>query len=286
MKPFMVYISENLVCTNLSDYMKSYPIIELHESDYFADEMLVNPLYDLNTKLPHNWFGIIMDAFLPLKPKYRQVLDKYKTKYFGKYTISIQIRVPIATGIPSLPNDFVGAPPMGDKELYYQAAEELSQQLDIPYNEIVWFLATQDEEILNWFKSTRPGPVIWYESPKTVAFEMGQGAIPGKVAATITSYLMSESDDIIVTESSSYGGVSAARGGLRALFCVSYQICLRRMRAVPVGWYGGVIHKIPCLQSLNTPIKLHAPDQSHRLFSLMWHQLEQDGKNKLDWRNK
>jgi len=121
---------------------------------------------------------------------------------------------------------------------------------------------------------------------KTVAFEMGQSAIPGKVAATITSYLMSESDDIIVTESSSYGGVSAARGGLRALFCVSYQICLRRMRAVPVGWYGGVIHKIPCLQSLNTPIKLHAPDQSHRLFSLIWHQLEEDGKKKLDWRNK
>lgn len=53
--------------------------------------------------------------------------------------------------------------------------------------------------------------MVWYESKPVVAWNMRD--IEAKMAGTYVWYLMSEADDVIATDFSSYGQTAAARGG-------------------------------------------------------------------------
>jgi len=281
-----IWMNDDLACADYQDYRKNDIAVRLHHWDFFSDIIIVNPVYQLYKIFPPNWFQIIMDAYFQLKPKYRIILDDFKASHFTEYTIAIQIRVPLATGIQALPNDHIDAPPVPDKELFYQAAETLSYALNVPYSNVTWFIATQDDSLLQWFKATRSGPVVWYESKKTLAFDMGPDNMPGKIAATLTNYLMSESNDIIVMDSSSFGAVAAARGGLIPVVCSSYQICVRKLSPTPIFAAGSIISKVPCLKQMpNYPLKLRTVDQTAVHFASLWKVIENIGKTPLlKWR--
>jgi hypothetical protein len=76
----------------------------------------------------------------------------------------------------------------------------------VPYENITWFVATQNETLVKWFKTTRKrGNVVWFEASPTLAYDTTTANVIGKRAAIFTFYLMSESDDIIATDSSSFG---------------------------------------------------------------------------------
>jgi len=144
--------------------------------------------------------------------------------------------------------------------------------------------ATQNQNILDWFKETRNGSVVWYESPMTVSFDMAMEALPGKIGGAISLYLLSECDDLIIHDGSSYGSVAAARGAKMAVTCTSYQLCMRRISATPTAFFGSPIHKAPCFKQTNSTFKLVSVDMSHRFFGSLWKEIEQDGKNLSNWR--
>jgi len=201
---------------------------------------------------------MIWDHFFPLREDIRQIVTDFKKANFTKYTVALQMRVPVIT--PEGGNDHWYAPPMPARELFFQAAEQMSRSSGVPYEDITWFIATQDEEWFNWFKKHRNASVVWYSSKPTVAYDLVN--VEGKIAGIITFYLMSESNDILVTDFSSYGHVAAAKGGLTPVSCNHKQFCARRLSATPCQQTPYPIQVHTCLQQLGGPIHFLAPDMT------------------------
>lgn len=153
--------------------------------DFFGSIMLTNPDVEwVNKNLPANWFQLIFDRFFPLKPHLRQALDSWKRSNLGNvsYLISLQIRAQLPTGGKGYTKtDHWFAPPLTAPEVWFQTAEYLTRSLSIPYNNVGWFLATQNETLIQWFKEKRKGaPIFVYDAEKAFAFEKHK--IEGKLA--------------------------------------------------------------------------------------------------------
>lgn len=147
--------------------------------------MLIHPEIEwVNKVIPANWFQLIFDRFFPLKTQHRNVLNEWKKDHLSEYSyvISIQIRAQLPTGGPGYTKtDHWFAPPLTVNEIWFQAAELLTHALPFPSKKVAWFLATQDEKIIEWFRNQRQdGPIITYESEKVFAFDKGK--ISGKLA--------------------------------------------------------------------------------------------------------
>lgn len=122
--------------------------------DYFGHSLLVNPIHRLIEVLPKNFFQIIFHHFFRLKQEYqKQVIfwkltpqiDDFKTKYFGEYTIAIQIRYwAIRDAVGTLDSRY----PMTPLAVYTQAAYQLSHFSEVPYDKVVWFVATQNRDFV------------------------------------------------------------------------------------------------------------------------------------------
>ncbi len=53
------------------------------------------------------------------------------------------------------------------------AAEKLSYDAPVNYENITWFIATQDKEIVDWFRSQRKrGKVVWYEGKTRIGMNI------------------------------------------------------------------------------------------------------------------
>jgi hypothetical protein len=201
-------------------------------TDYFGSLMMVNPYHRLWQRLPVNWFQLVFDTFFPLQRSHRALVDDYKRANFSThgYTIGIQIRTKVPT-----PNDAKHgddhwfSPPLADAEVFFQAAEMLSHQAPIAYQHVTWFIATQNESLVEWFRQRRAienqqlmfgndgdkkalMQVVWLPGKVTYSYE---NDIEGKLSGTWTWLLLSECQDIIATDFSSYGQTAAARGGNR-----------------------------------------------------------------------
>eukprot|EP01114_Cavostelium_apophysatum_P006449 TRINITY_DN1776_c0_g1_i3.p1 TRINITY_DN1776_c0_g1~~TRINITY_DN1776_c0_g1_i3.p1 ORF type:complete len:428 (-),score=91.35 TRINITY_DN1776_c0_g1_i3:926-2209(-) len=227
--------TENLMCVNLKEHLGNKKVIQVYGSwyyDYFGPYLTVNPHHKLYSTLPRNWYQMLWDHFFDLKPEIRTRVDEFKKKNFGKWNVALQIRTPVSTpGAGPGGNDHWYAPELPAKELFFQAAESMSRSAPASYDKITWFIAAQNQEIVDWFVKNREGRVAWFEHKPTVAYDMQD--IEGKIAAVITFYLMSECDDIVVTDFSSYGHCAAGKGGLVPVACNQKGFCTRRLTAEP-----------------------------------------------------
>eukprot|EP01116_Phalansterium_solitarium_P016520 TRINITY_DN3850_c0_g3_i1.p1 TRINITY_DN3850_c0_g3~~TRINITY_DN3850_c0_g3_i1.p1 ORF type:complete len:485 (-),score=191.66 TRINITY_DN3850_c0_g3_i1:281-1735(-) len=200
--------------------------------DFWAPNVWVNPTIDEEWAaiLPRNYFQLCFNYLWRIKPELKQIVDEFKQKYFGKYTIGIQIRTPTPRLNKPEVVDHEGfpTPPI---LLYGQTAEQLTrQQTKAAYDDVRWFVATQNTSLVHILQRAYPNRIVYYNGTITTTFENNKA---GQMVSFLHWWLLGEADDLITTEVSSYGTVAAARSGIDAIVCNHKKFCMRRLSPSP-----------------------------------------------------
>jgi hypothetical protein len=232
----------DLVCEEDTRLFEKYEVLELAGSwgfDYFGQSLQTNPLFSLSSTLPVDWYRILYKWLFPLKPRLQKQVEDWKKTHFGDYTIGLQIRTPILK-THSDSDWYKGKAdheghPVPPVSLFAQTAELLSQQQEestgIPSSRVVWFLATQNTSIRDDIaRQYGLNKVAFFEGKIITTFDPDG---EGQEVAFLTWWLLGECNDIITTESSSYGITAAARTGLRAVVCNHGRFCARKLTPQP-----------------------------------------------------
>jgi hypothetical protein len=85
--------------------------------------------------LPATWWSVLLRFFLPASRKYLRLVDAFKRKNFGAYTIALQRRR--AYGKQGQ-NDAALFAPLSDDFTFFEAMEQLSIQAPVPYCDVTW----------------------------------------------------------------------------------------------------------------------------------------------------
>jgi len=178
--------------------------------------------------IPPNFYQIIWRNSFRLRSKYMKIVDSIVATKFGKYTIAIQMRKNDHERLYSEPN----VPAMlGTADLL--AREVVGRKKGnsyISYDDIRFFVATQDPEALDSAKS-------FFGEDKVVAFDGiktagGMEVLEKREIGAIVMEVMSRCDDLVVTWFSSYGTNAAARAGITPVACFE-KSCYRKLVPMP-----------------------------------------------------
>eukprot|EP01116_Phalansterium_solitarium_P019295 TRINITY_DN5331_c0_g1_i1.p1 TRINITY_DN5331_c0_g1~~TRINITY_DN5331_c0_g1_i1.p1 ORF type:complete len:485 (-),score=128.15 TRINITY_DN5331_c0_g1_i1:256-1710(-) len=189
--------------------------------NYYADKLRESPRMGMLHKIPSNFYEMIFRQFVKLKPSYQSFVDEFKRKHFGAYTIGIQMRGNDPHGLHAVVPFYV----------YLQAAELLAADCPGPWDEVVFFVASQD------YKAVQEAQAI-YGTRKIAYFNASQErhTLEGDHAAALTIWLLGECNDVVSSESSSYGTNAAARRGIVPVVCNSDRSCMRRITPQPCSY--------------------------------------------------
>jgi len=227
----LVITRHELACLNYNDH-KDHEFITIHLTyDYFATNIIVNPYHgeELLEILPKNYFQIIFNYLFQLRDDLQATVDKFKRENFNKFTIGIQIRNPSLDKKGKKDHKGFPVPPW---RLFTQAAEQLTRfQEEVPYDQVSWFLATQNLTIINVLrKHYGTKKIISFNGTITTTFEPDR---EGQKVSLLTWWILGECDEVITTEASSYGTVAAARSGKYPIVCNHDKYCMRRLSQTP-----------------------------------------------------
>eukprot|EP01103_Thecamoeba_quadrilineata_P002482 TRINITY_DN12435_c0_g1_i1.p1 TRINITY_DN12435_c0_g1~~TRINITY_DN12435_c0_g1_i1.p1 ORF type:complete len:511 (-),score=91.90 TRINITY_DN12435_c0_g1_i1:72-1604(-) len=202
--------------------------------DYYGQSILVNHHYNYTETLPTNFYAIISEFLFPLKQSLQEKVEAFKQKSFGKHTMAIQIRAVVKK--TSTGDWYKGVKdheghPVPPLSLFSQAAELVSHQHPtVRYEDIKWFVATQDMDVLEVLKSQFGDKILFYEGKIITTFDLNH---EGQETSFLTWWLMGECQDIITTEGSTYGTSAAARAGIAPVVCNHARFCFRRLTPQP-----------------------------------------------------
>eukprot|EP01116_Phalansterium_solitarium_P013000 TRINITY_DN2980_c0_g1_i1.p1 TRINITY_DN2980_c0_g1~~TRINITY_DN2980_c0_g1_i1.p1 ORF type:complete len:487 (-),score=137.56 TRINITY_DN2980_c0_g1_i1:89-1549(-) len=238
-------------CYNLEEYLSTIPYLGLSGSDgfdYFADHLRDNPNHELLHKLPSNFYQIIFDFWVKLKPEFRAEIDRFKREKFGKYTIGLQMRG----------NDAGGVHAMMPLEIFLQAGELLAADAPVPYEDVVFFVASPDADAVHAAQK------VWGDK-KVIYYEGSQerGTLMGNTVGMLTMWLFGECDDVVTSEGSSYGTNSAARTGLIPVVCNQNRVCMRRLTPQPCSYTPYPAQKDDCVQNKSKTFKTFSSIEAH-----------------------
>eukprot|EP01116_Phalansterium_solitarium_P019912 TRINITY_DN5728_c0_g3_i1.p1 TRINITY_DN5728_c0_g3~~TRINITY_DN5728_c0_g3_i1.p1 ORF type:complete len:508 (+),score=177.98 TRINITY_DN5728_c0_g3_i1:98-1621(+) len=274
----------NLTCLDYSA-IKDKVMVTVHLTyDFYAPNILINPFHGEKVlqNLPRNYFQVIFDYLFKLAPELQEEVDNFKREHFGKFTVGIQIRAPTHTHKDPQKKDHQGFP-VPALDLFAQMAEQLGRfQGEAAYEDVVWFVGTQNVKLIEKLQSSYGSKkVTAYNGTITTTFDShGQG----QRVSLITFFLLSECNEVVTTEVSSYGTVAAARSGLYPIYCTHHKFCARRLLPTPCQ----DTHFLPdqpqdCLKQLRS--KPHqfvtAVDSSCGYFK--WQIYSSDEYHKDDW---
>eukprot|EP01116_Phalansterium_solitarium_P024205 TRINITY_DN879_c0_g2_i1.p1 TRINITY_DN879_c0_g2~~TRINITY_DN879_c0_g2_i1.p1 ORF type:complete len:480 (+),score=146.26 TRINITY_DN879_c0_g2_i1:128-1567(+) len=251
-KDGLVLPRHNLTCVDYST-LKDEMVSIIYTYDYYAPNILVNPFHgeEVLANLPTNYFQLAFVYLFKIKPELAEEVEKFKREKFGGYTVGIQIRHPswIMSDVKNR-TDHQGFP-VPPLDLYAQMAEQLARfQNQVPYDEVVWFVASQKVELIQRLVDAYgPKKIVFVNATISTTFENNR---EGQISAFVTWWLLGECDDVITTEASSYGTVAAARSGIYPIFCTHHKFCARRMLPTPCQDTKWVGHEQPfeCLKQL------------------------------------
>jgi hypothetical protein len=233
LKPYTMHrvTRHDLQCGNLSMVDNEY--VQIHLTyDFFAPYILSNPVLGeiVAEWLPENYFEVIFAYLFRLRPDLEKQVEDFKRQHFGAYTIALQIRSASSRAKNGVV-DHRGTP-VPPLDLYAQMANQMERfQESVPEPNVVWFVATQDQEALAYLRRAYGAEkIVSVNSTITTTFDKGED---GQRSALVTWWLIGEADDVITTELSSYGTTAAARGGIRSVVCNAHKFCHRRVTATP-----------------------------------------------------
>jgi len=229
---------DSLACIDFSDHDNLQLVILAGNWgwDYFGQTLQVNPHYNLTQHLPTDFFKLTFHFLFQLRDELEEKIEDFKQTFFGDFTIGIQIRA-VITKTHSTGEFYKGKKdheghPIPPTTLFGQTAELLShQQTKAPYDRVKWFIATQNLSFVEQLQETYgEEKVIFYEGKITTTFDSD---VEGQNVSFLTWMLLGECDEIITTESSSYGVVAAARAGIYPVVCNHGRWCARKLTTEP-----------------------------------------------------
>jgi len=220
----------DLVCLNFNDHADK-ELITIHLTyDFFAPNILANPHHGekLLEIFPRNYFQILFHYLFPLSPDLQQQVDAFRSQ-MGAYTVGIQIRHPTVDQKGAKDHKGMPVPPLG---LFAQVAEQLSRfQEEVPYEDVVWYMATQNLELIQQLqKAYGLNKIVWFNGTVTTTFDNDP---EGQRVSLISWWLLGECDEVVTTEASSYGTTAAARTGIDPIVCNHEKFCSRRLSPTP-----------------------------------------------------
>jgi hypothetical protein len=228
-------------CVNLTTFkenVKCLSVIPPGYYDYWGSSILYNPNHNLLHEIPSNWYHLLFKSLFHLKNSLQKDLDIFKEKYFGKYTIGIQVRTwsrnvagPDALRNPNIPID-----------VFLQAAELLATSAPVPFEDVSFLVVTPDSQNLQ--------RALFLYGKKKIVFlegEINEHTELGTRNGLINFYLMGECDDLIVSEISSYGTNAGARNGKAPVICNHERICYRKLTPDPCQDSPYPIQSSPCI---------------------------------------
>eukprot|EP01116_Phalansterium_solitarium_P022135 TRINITY_DN7198_c0_g1_i1.p1 TRINITY_DN7198_c0_g1~~TRINITY_DN7198_c0_g1_i1.p1 ORF type:complete len:481 (+),score=142.10 TRINITY_DN7198_c0_g1_i1:80-1522(+) len=218
--------------------------------DYFADKLRENPRHGLLHKLPSNFYQIIFNYFLKLRPHWQAIVDDFKAKHFGKYTIGLQMRG----------HDNHGRHGLVPLDIFMQAAEIIAADCPVPFEDVVFYVASPDRQaVIDAQAMYGRHKIVFYEGNGTL--ERNSGA--GDLHSVITMWLLGECDDVITSELSSFGTNSAARGGIVPVVCNHERSCMRRLTPQPCTYLPyPILHEF-CVANLSTTFHRYSTVEGH-----------------------
>jgi len=221
----------NLTCLDFN-VVSHKELVTIHLTyDWFAPNILINPYHGeaFLEDLPPNYFQVIFEYLWDIKQDLKDELMEFKQKYFGKFTVGIQIRHPTINQKGEKDHKGFPVPP---PELYVQAAEQLSRfQTKVDYKDVVWFVATQNTEIIKTMQdSYGKDKVVWFNRTITTTFDPHP---EGQRVSIQTWWLLGECEEVITTEASSYGITAGCRTGRFPIVCTHNKFCFRRLSQTP-----------------------------------------------------
>eukprot|EP01116_Phalansterium_solitarium_P014121 TRINITY_DN31653_c0_g1_i1.p1 TRINITY_DN31653_c0_g1~~TRINITY_DN31653_c0_g1_i1.p1 ORF type:complete len:480 (-),score=86.32 TRINITY_DN31653_c0_g1_i1:69-1484(-) len=245
------WLEKASTCANLEEAFGNAPYLGLsgvQGFDYFADHIRDNPNHQLLHKLPTNFYQILFDYFWKLKPEWQAEIDACKKGHFGKFTIGLQMRG----------NDAGGIHPLIPLDIFMQAGELLAADAPVPYDDVVFLIATPDK------KAVQEAQAI-YGTKKIVYFEGSEerGTAKGNIVSFLTMWLLGDCDDVVTSESSSYGTNAAARTGIVPVVCNHARVCYRRLTPQPCSYNPFPTAREDCAKGLNSTMFRYASVESH-----------------------
>eukprot|EP01116_Phalansterium_solitarium_P009718 TRINITY_DN23991_c0_g1_i1.p1 TRINITY_DN23991_c0_g1~~TRINITY_DN23991_c0_g1_i1.p1 ORF type:complete len:479 (+),score=63.09 TRINITY_DN23991_c0_g1_i1:81-1517(+) len=218
----------------------------LHGYDYFASLIQENPHHQLLHRIPSNFYQLIHGFFVKLQPQWQQEIDEFKRNHFGAYTIGIQLRKFDGGGS--------GTAAIIPVELYLQAAELLASSAPVPFEQVVFFIAAPDN-------TTAASLQEVYGSKRIVSFSSSVHS--GKTLGFLTMWLLGECNDIVTTETSSYGTNAAARTGLTPVVCNHQWYCHRRLTPQPCAGHPYPVERQKCVKNASSTFHRFSSVESH-----------------------
>jgi len=140
--------------------------------------------------------------------------------------------------------------PVPPIDLFAEMAEYLSRFQDVvPYNQVKWFMATQNQEMISYLQdSYGKHKVVAFNGTITTTFDTHP---EGQKVSLITWWILGECDEVITTEISSFGTTAAGRTGRHAIVCNQHKFCFRRMSDAPCQDTPFLVDQpLQCLQNL------------------------------------
>jgi len=221
-----IAMMDNILCENIYEYYKDAHVIGIHGPrlyHYFGSSIYNNIIHNFPAIIPPNYYQLLANYFLILETPMQQTVDSFKSQFFGKYTIGLHVRVQNKAYDANF-----GRFPDPPLELYLQTALTLAaQQTIVPMEEVVWFLACEQTQVLDAIRNIS-------KTFKGKMVHVGDSTKGRSVDASLaTWFLLSECNDIITSDTSSFAVTAAARGGITPIMCNGNAFCVRKVSVEP-----------------------------------------------------
>mmetsp|Transcript_13744 Transcript_13744/g.20753 ORF Transcript_13744/g.20753 Transcript_13744/m.20753 type:complete len:652 (-) Transcript_13744:128-2083(-) len=234
---------EELACRNFTEEHSEDSLVYLITDQYVASFMSINPFYETivaqlgdGGSLFKNLFSILLR---PVKPIRKIVEDFVDKNFYGYYVIGMQVRYGVGQFYLK-----------EDQDEFWRCALSMGRQLPIStQKKLRYFIASDSQQIIHEAKRALGNKLIYYETVRGND-AAGQDAWYG---AAVDNFLLSECDDIIVTSTSTFGYVAAARKDIAPMTMSGmFRRCVRPLSSQPQNTAHAAIRRTTCFENAET----------------------------------
>ena len=228
---------DELACRDVRKEHEHDRVVSILTDQYLASFLMTNPHYKgIIARLGDggDLYGSLFRKLMRPVPYIRNIVNKFVAKKFkGYYIIGIQARYGV--GQFFLKEDLAE---------FWHCARAMARQRPLSQqNKIRFFLATDDPKIIRTAKRALGRLLVYYKTPRGNDLE---GKV-GWYGAAVDNFLLSECDDLIITSTSTFGYVAAARKGLAPMTMSGmFRRCVRPLTSQPQNTAHMAIKRTSC----------------------------------------
>jgi len=229
--------ADELACRNFEREHQNDAVVAILTDQYVASFIMTNPHYlDIVNRLGNggNLYGRLFSYLLRPVSHVRRIVNTFvKQNFEGFYVIGIQVRFGVGQFYLK-----------EDEDEFWHCAEAMARQLPLSkQKKLRYFIASDSQEIIQTAKRKLAGHVLSYETIRGNDFA-GKEAWYG---AAVDNFLLSECDDLIISSTSTFGYVAAARRGIPPMTMSGmFRRCVRPLSSQPQNTAHAAIKRTSC----------------------------------------